>query len=263
MTAPHAAVPARDGALRPLTGQVAFVTGAVGALGSAICRDLARSGADVVVHHLGQDDDAAGLQRELEDLGVRTSAVSADVTDPDAVVAAVAEAEAALGGIDVLVNNAGWMESRRLVDSDLSDWRRTMSVDLDGVFVVTRQVLPGMLARGRGCIVNVSSQLAYKGARDFVAYCTAKAGVLGFTRALAREVGPTVRVNAVAPGPIDTPMVTPHATPDWVHERTRDSVIGRLGLPEEIGPAVAFLAGPGASIFHGQTLHLNGGGVLG
>ena len=115
-----------------------------------------------------------------------------------------------------------------------------MSVDLDGVFVLSRLLLPELIER-RGSIVNVSSQLAYKGARDFVAYCTAKAGILGFTRALAREVGPGVRVNAIAPGPIDTPMVTPHATPEWVAERTRDSVVQRLGRPEEIGPAVAFL----------------------
>lgn len=247
----------------PLAGEVAMVTGAVGALGSAICRDLARAGADVVVHHLRQDDEAVALCRELEALGVRALALSADVTDWDEVGAAVQQVHDQLGPIGILVNNAGWMESRRLVDTDLAQWRRTMSVDLDGVFVVTRHVVPGMVERGRGRIVSVSSQLAYKGATDFVAYCTAKAGVLGFTRALAREVGPAVRVNAIAPGPIDTPMVTPHATPEWVHVRTRDSVIGRLGTPDEIGPAVVFLVGPGAELFHGQTLHLNGGGVLG
>jgi len=240
-----------------------MVTGAVGALGSAICLDLAQAGADVVVHHLRQDDEARALCRELQHVGVRALAVSADVTDWDEVAAALAYAEAELGPIDILVNNAGWMESRRLVDTDLDQWRRTMSVDLDGVFIVTRHVVPGMLRRGEGRIVNLSSQLAYKGASDFVAYCTAKAGLLGFTRALAREVGPDIRVNAIAPGPIDTPMVTPHATPEWVHARTRDSVIGRLGAPEEIGPAVTFLVGPGATLFHGQTLHLNGGGVLG
>ncbi|MBZ2195522.1 SDR family NAD(P)-dependent oxidoreductase [Occultella gossypii] len=247
----------------PLGGSVALVTGAVGALGAAICRDLARAGADIVVHHLRQDEQARALCGELEALGARTVSVSADVTDPDEVAAALTRAQDHLGPIDTLVNNAGWMESRRLVDTDLAQWRRTMSVDMDGVFIVTRQVVPGMLERGEGRIVNVSSQLAFKGATDFVAYCTAKAGLLGFTRALAREIGPVVRVNAIAPGPIDTPMVTPHATPEWVHARTRDSVIGRLGLPEEIGPAVTFLVGPGASLFHGQTLHLNGGGVLG
>lgn len=246
----------------PLSGKTALVTGAVGALGAEICRSLVREGANAVVHHLNQPEEADRLREELEQLGAHTSAVSADISDWASVEAALERVRGDLGPIDILVNNAGWMESRRLLDTDLDSWRQTMSVDLDGVFVTTRLLLPELIER-HGKIVNVSSQLAYKGARDFVAYCTAKAGILGFTRALAREVGPEVRVNAIAPGPIDTPMVTPHATEEWVEERTRDSVIHRLGRPEEIGPAVAFLVGPGAELIHGQTLHLNGGGVLG
>ena len=246
----------------PLAGSTAVVTGAAGALGAEICRSLARDGANLVIHHLGEDEAAAELQAEVEALGVRAVPVSADVSDWDQVANALARAREALGPIDILVNNAGWMESRSILDSDLAAWRRTLSVDLDGVFIVTRQLLPELIERN-GRIVNLSSQLAYKGARDFAAYCAAKAGVLGLTRALAREVGPGVRVNAIAPGPIDTPMVRPHATAEWVAERTRDSVVGRLGLPEESGPALAFLVGPGASLIHGQTLHLNGGGVLG
>ncbi|HIZ36318.1 MAG TPA: SDR family oxidoreductase [Candidatus Ruania gallistercoris] len=246
----------------PLSGTTALVTGSVGALGTEICRSLVRDGANVVVHHLNQHEQAAQLCHELEQTGARTAAISADVSDWAQMEESIEQARTALGPIDILVNNAGWMESRRMLDTDLDSWRQTMSVDLDGVFVLSRLLLPELIER-RGSIVNVSSQLAYKGARDFVAYCTAKAGVLGFTRALAREVGPTVRVNAIAPGPIDTPMVTPHATEEWVAERTRDSVLGRLGRPEEIGPAVAFLVGPGAELIHGQTLHLNGGGVLG
>ncbi|WP_116951017.1 SDR family NAD(P)-dependent oxidoreductase [Jiangella endophytica] len=245
----------------PLTGEVALVTGATGALGAAICRDLARAGADVAVHHLDEPEAAGALADELASFGVRTTTVAADVTSWDQVAAAVSAVARALGTITVLVNNAGFMEPVRIVDSGLADWRRTLGVDLDGVFVVTRHVLPGMLET-HGRIVNVSSQLAFKGAVDYVAYATAKAGVLGFTKALAREVGPRVRVNAIAPGPIDTPMVRPYATPDWVHARTRDSVTARLGSPEEIGPAVVFLAGPGAELMHGQTLHLNGGGVM-
>jgi 3-oxoacyl-[acyl-carrier protein] reductase len=247
---------------RPLAGEIALVTGATGALGAAMCRDLARAGADVAVHHLGEEPAARALAEELaSEHGVRATTVEADVTSWDQVAHAVAVVAHELGTITVLVNNAGFMEPVRIVDSELADWRRTLGVDLDGVFIVTRHVLPGMLET-HGRIVNVSSQLAFKGAVDYVAYATAKAGVLGFTRALAREIGPRVRVNAIAPGPIDTPMVQPYATPEWVHARTRDSVAGRLGTPEEIGPAVVFLAGPGAELMHGQTLHLNGGGVM-
>src|SRR5690606_6474355 len=121
------------GARGSLAGSVAMVTGAAGALVSAICLDLAQAGGDVEVHHLRQDDEARALCRELQHVGVRALAVSADVTDWDEVAAALAYAEAELGPIDILVNNAGWMESRRLVDTDLDQWRRTMSVDLDGV----------------------------------------------------------------------------------------------------------------------------------
>lgn len=247
---------------RPLAGEIALVTGATGALGAAMCRDLARAGADVAVHHLGEEEAATALAAELaSSFGIRATTVAADVTSWDQVAEAVAVVAQELGTITVLVNNAGFMEPVRIADSELADWRRTLGVDLDGVFIVTRHVLPGML-QSHGRIVNVSSQLAFKGAVDYVAYATAKAGVLGFTKALAREVGPRVRVNAIAPGPIDTPMVRPYATPEWVHARTRDSVAGRLGTPEEIGPAVVFLAGPGAELMHGQTLHLNGGGVM-
>lgn len=250
-----------DPRTHPLAGKVALVTGAVGALGAAMCRELARDGADVAVHHLGQEADAMTLAAQLSEFGVRTTTVSADVTSWDDVSEAVSTVERDLGTITVLVNNAGFMEPQRIVDSDLADWHRTLGVDLDGVFIVSRHVLPKMLAAG-GRVINVSSQLAFKGAADYVAYSTAKAGLVGFTRALAREVGPTVRVNAIAPGPIETPMVVPHATPEWVHARTRDSVTARLGMPDEVGPAVAFLAGPGAELIHGQTLHLNGGGVM-
>lgn len=245
-----------------LAGQVALVTGAVGALGQEICLDLARAGAQIAVHHLDHADEAAALCSQVEGLGVRAVAVSADITSWHEAGSAVSQVAESLGNVGILINNAGIMESLPVIDSDLDDWRRTLSVDLDGVFVMSRRVLPGMLELGSGCIINVSSQLAFKGAVHYAAYAAAKAGILGFTKSLAREVGPQIRVNAIAPGPIDTPMVAPHATDEWVHTRTRDSVIGRLGRPEEVAPAVTFLAGPGARLIHGQTLHLNGGGVM-
>lgn len=246
----------------PLAGRTVLVTGALGGLGAPIVDALAAAGARVAVHHLGQRDEAERAVGELRGRGTDALAVQADVTDWNQVERMVADIEAGLGPVDVLVNNAGFMAPGRLVEMTLEQWNRTIDVDLTGVFLVSRHVLPGMLARGSGVVVNMSSQLAFKGAHDYTSYCAAKAGVVGLTRAMAREVGPVVRVNAIAPGPIDTEFIRPWKTDEWVAERTRDSVAGRLGRPEEIAPAVVFLASPGASLLHGQTLHLNGGGVM-
>ena len=246
----------------PLAGRTALVTGALGGLGAPIVDALAAAGARVAVHHLDQAAEADRAVAELRGRGAEATAVAADVTDWDQVEAMVAAVERDLGPVDVLVNNAGFMAPGRLVEMSLEQWNRTIGVDLTGVFLVSRHVLPGMLARGAGVVVNMSSQLAFKGAYDYTSYCAAKAGVIGLTRAMAREVGPVVRVNAVAPGPIDTEFIRPWKTDEWVAERTRDSVAGRLGRPDEVAPAVVFLASDGASLLHGQTLHLNGGGVM-
>ncbi len=245
-----------------LIGRTALVTGAAGGLGQPIAHALANAGARVAVHHLGQDREAQELVTALVDAGAEATVVDGDVTDWDAARSFVVAAEAALGPIDILVNNAGFMAPGKLTEMTLEQWRRTIDVDLTGVFIVSRHVIPGMLERGHGAIINMSSQLAYKGAHDYASYCAAKAGVLGLTKAMAREIGPTIRVNAIAPGPIDTPMVAPTKTDEWVLERTSGAVARRLGQPEEIAPAVVYLAGDASSFMHGQTLHLNGGGVM-
>ncbi|MBS42442.1 MAG: short-chain dehydrogenase [Nocardioides sp.] len=245
-----------------LAGRTALVTGGAGGLGTEMCRALAAAGARVAIHHLGQEQEAAALADELKATGAEVAVVSGDVTDWDAAAAFVADAEDALGHVDVLVNNAGTMAPARVVDMSYAEWRRTLSVDLDGVFVVSRHVVGGMLERGRGSVVNLSSQLALKGAEDYSSYCAAKAGVLGLTRAMARELGPTVRVNAVAPGPITTPMTASTFDDDLTAARTASLVAGRMGLPEEVAPAVVFLASDAASFVHGQTIHVNGGGVM-
>ena len=245
-----------------LTGRTALVTGALGGLGREMCLALARAGAAVAVHHLDEPEEAASFVAQLRVLGATAVAVEGDVTDWDAAARFVAEAQEQLGGLDILVNNAGFMIAGRVVDMTLEEWRRTLSVDLDGVFIVSRHAIPGMLERGHGAIVNLSSQLAYKGAEDFASYCAAKAGVLGLTRAMAREVGPTIRVNAVAPGPITTPMTASSFDEALTTARTAGLVAGRMGEAHEIAPAVVYLASDAASFMHGQTLHLNGGGVM-
>ena len=245
-----------------LTGRTVLVTGAVGGLGRAMSAALVTAGARVALHHLDQHDQADALAARLRDAGGEITTVSGDVTDWDQAAAFVAAAEADLGPIDVLVNNAGYMAAGRIIDMTLDQWRRTIDVDLTGVFVVSRHVLVRMLERGRGAVVNVSSQLAYKGAEDFASYCAAKAGVLGLTRAMAREVGPAVRVNAIAPGPITTPMTDESFDEELVRARTASLVAGRMGEAHEVAPAVVYLASDAASFVHGQTLHLNGGGVM-
>jgi len=245
-----------------LRDRTVLVTGALGGLGTAIVDAFAASSAQIAIHHLGQKETASERVAELRSGGIRGYAVEADVTDWSSVAGMTAEVEMHLGPVDVLVNNAGFMAPGPVVDLSLAQWRRTLSVDLDGVFLCIRHVLPGMLARRRGAIINISSQLAFKGASDYVSYCAAKAGVAGLTRALAREVGPAIRVNAIAPGPVDTPFIAPWATEEWRRERTGDLVIGRLATPEEIAPTVTFLASDQAVLYQGQVLHLNGGGVM-
>jgi 3-oxoacyl-[acyl-carrier protein] reductase len=260
-TAQHTGL-AADPVARPLTGLTALVTGSLGAIGSAIVDDLAAAGASIGLHHLGQPEDAAAQVNRLRASGVEAHAVEADIRRWDETAAMVEEIESRLGAVDILVNNAGFMEPAPFTEMTLEQWRQTIDVDLTGVFVCSRHVVPGMRRRGRGVIINLSSQLAFKGAHDYTAYCAAKAGVAGLTRAMARELGPVIRVNAVAPGPVDTPFIAPWATDEWRDERTRDLVIRRLAVPEEVAPAVTFLASPAASLMHGQTLHINGGGVL-
>lgn len=245
-----------------LQGRTVLVTGALGGLGTAIVDTLVTSGAQPVVHHYGQRHEAEQRVQQLRRNGANAYGVGADVTDWESVALMVADVEANVGPIEVLVNNAGFMAPGKVAELSLEQWRRTLSVDLDGVFVCVRHVLPRMLHRGRGVIINVSSQLAFKGAAEYGSYCAAKAGVVGLTRALAREVGPSIRVNAIAPGPVDTPFIAPWATDEWLAERTHDLVIGRLATPEDIAPTVAFLASDESVLYHGQVLHLNGGGVM-
>jgi 3-oxoacyl-[acyl-carrier protein] reductase len=223
---------------------------------------LAAAGAAVVVHHLDQPAEAAAFAAELEEAGARAFPIHCDLTNWEQTQQMYASIGDSLGPVSILVNNAGMMRKETFANMTLDDWRTTMTVDLDGVFVATRLALPGMLTAGRGSVIMVSSQLAFRGAHDYVAYSAAKGGIIGFTRALAREVGPTIRVNAVAPGPVQTPMTDAYTTPEWVAERTQGMVLRRLGRPEELAPAIVFLASSGSDWMHGQTLHLNGGGVM-
>ena len=253
---------ASDAFAGQLAGRVALVTGAATGIGRATALALAQAGASVAVNHLNQSQAATQLVQELATLGVRAAAFDADVTRAAEVTRLVGAVGAALGPVDVLVNNAGIILEKPLTETQEDEWDRLLAADLKSIFLVTRAVLPGMQARGRGAIVNIASDLGILGRAHFTAYCAAKAGVIGFTRALAREVAPHVRVNAVAPGAVNTRMVSPELMSADSLAQELAVPQGRIAEPAEIAASVVFLASDLARFYCGQVLGPNGGSVM-
>lgn len=239
---------------------VALVTGATGGIGEEISRVMAAEGYAVVIHHFGNHETATRLASELGP--ARTLVVEADLRVSGDVKAMIAAIENRFGRLDAVVNNAGVMEQTHFQGLTEDIWDSVMGVNLSGPYRVVSEALDLLTASDRPSIVNMSSQGAYSGLPNAVAYSASKAGLLGFTRALARDLGPHVRVNAVAPGPIETPMTSAHATPEWVQEKIRNLVMGRFGTPAEVAGVVRFLVSDEASFITGQTISVNGGGVM-
>jgi 3-oxoacyl-[acyl-carrier protein] reductase len=241
-----------------LTGRVALVVGGAGGIGAAIAKAFTAEGATVVV----ADRDANHAEAAAASVGAAGS-VAMDVTRPTSVEAAVQEVLAAHGSIDVLVNSAGILTEAPLVEMPVEQWRETIDIDLTGVFVVCRAVVPHMVERGHGRVINIASQLGIKGGRGLTHYSAAKAGVLGLTKALALEVAEHgVLVNAIAPGPVHTPMVD-GITKEWKAAKQAELPLGRFGVPEEVAPTAVLLAStPGGNLYVGQTLGPNSGDVM-
>jgi 2-hydroxycyclohexanecarboxyl-CoA dehydrogenase len=243
-----------------LEGRIALVTGGASGIGAATARRLAAEGARVAV----ADVDEAGARAVAGEID--GEAVTMDVADAASARAGVQAAEAAIGPLDVLVNNAGTDRFAFFVHTDEALWDLVLGVNLRGTIAVTHAVLDGMQRRGGGSIVNVASEAGRVGSQGSAVYSAAKAGVIGFTRALARESARFgVRVNAVAPGPIDTPLLNDAPVQlGEIGERLRQGMIEatsmrRIGKPDEVAAAIAFLACEDASFVTGQTINVSGG----
>lgn len=235
--------------------KTALVTGGSHGIGAAVCRRLAEDGFRVVVHFNRNKEKAEALARELtEKTGLPHLALPAELAER----AQVEELFRLAGPVDVLVNNAGIAQQKLFTDITEDDWRRMFAVDVDGVFRCCQCALPHMIHEKSGCIINIASIWGEIGASCEVHYSAAKAAVIGLTKALAKELGPShIRVNCVSPGVIDTEM-NAMFDEETMRDLCESTPLGRIGSPEDIAAAVSFLASDAASFITGQTLSVNG-----
>jgi 2-hydroxycyclohexanecarboxyl-CoA dehydrogenase len=245
-----------------MSGRTALVTGAARGIGRAIAMALAADGRVVAVADIRRDD-AFETAAAMEARGSRAAAVELDVTDGASVEEGVRRAEEALGPVEIVVNNAGWDELRPFLETDEDFWDRVIEINLKGCLRITRTVVPGMVERGWGRVINIGSDAARVGSSLEAVYSGAKGGVIAFTKTLAREVARSgVTANAVCPGPTRTPMLEAMAEAGGeklLQSLTRAVPMRRLGEPEDVAAAVAFLASEQAGFITGQTLSVSGG----
>lgn len=240
-------------------GKVALITGASGALGHGIAECLAEAGYDLALHYRSGEKEARELAASLESRGTKALPVQADICKQEDVDRMVEETERALGPIDLVVNNAGLVRDRSITKLSEEDWDIVLDTNLRGAFHVCKAVVPGLKERKAGRIVNISSIVGAMGNFGQVNYSASKAGLIGMTKSLAKELArDQICVNAICPGFMDTPMV--RGVPEAVQEKLVAQIpLGRFGEPSAVGEAVAYLAGPGGAWVTGQVLHVNGG----
>ena len=243
-------------------GKAAIVTGAGRNIGRAIALALAEGGAAVVVNARSNHAEADSVVREIESSGGKAVAHIGDVADAKAVQAMAAAALKQFGRIDILVNNAALRREKPFAEMDYAAWREILDVTLDGAFHCVKTCLPALRQSGAGTIVNIGGLSAHTGAANRAHVVTAKAGIIGFTRALAHDLAADgITANCVVPGLIGTPP--PKDKPEPGHHATHQTITGEKGRPEDVAATVRFLCGPAARYITGQAIHANGGAYLG
>lgn len=245
-----------------LSGKVALITGGSSGIGEAIANLFADEGASVGILDLNEEKARTIAEQAGKRSGARTAAVRADVSKEDEVRAAIGSIARELGEIDILVNSAGIDTTCPLHEMSTEMWDVMIAVHLRGTFLCTREVLEPMKRKKWGRIINFSSQLGHKGAPTMVHYCAAKAGIMGFTRALAYEVGAEgITVNCINPGPIETPLLL-GLPQDWLDMKLGQLPIGRFGKVEEVAPTALLLASDEGAYYLGASLNMNGGDYM-
>jgi 3-oxoacyl-[acyl-carrier protein] reductase len=247
---------------KELTGKVAVITGAGRNIGRAIALTLADAGAAILVNARSNRAEAEAVAREIESSGGKALVHIGNVADRQAVQAMADAAVQQFGGIDILVNNAALRREKPFDEMSYADWREIMDVTLDGAFHCTKACLAALRKSEAGSIVNIGGLSAHSGAKNRAHVVTAKAGIVGFTRALANDLASDgITVNCVVPGLIGTPR--PNDKPEPAHHLTHQTLTGERGKPEDVAALVRFLCGPGARYVTGQAIHANGGAYFG
>ena len=250
--------------MRGLSGKVVIVTGGGGGIGAATCQRFAEEGAKVAVFDIDRDAAVRAAAR-ITEAGGKAEAFACDITDHGACQSAVQAAETAIGPIDILVNNAGWDIFRPFAETAPSDWQKIISINLTGVLNMHHVVLPGMVERKRGRIVTVSSDAARVGSSGEAVYAACKAGLIGFTKTIAREHSRhNINANVVCPGIVNTKLYEDYKkgarNPDKLDDAFRRAIpLGRLGEPADLPGAICFFASDDAAYITGQVLSVSGG----